>query len=174
MGGPLETGVLFVRRERMDEVTPTLVGAYSGELDALPGDFRLAPTAVRFEYGTRNPATALGLAEAVKFQEGIGPEGIAARGRSLMEQVRAGLARIRGVEVLTPDAPGMSASMITFRVASVPYDQLFGRLMKDHAIRTRPVSEQGLNALRVSTHIFNSPAECAALVSAVERITRTA
>ena len=172
IGGPLETGVLFVRRERINEVTPTLAGAYSGELDGLPGELRLAPTAVRFEYGTRNSAMALGLAEAVKFHEAVGPARIASRIRGLAERVRAGLADLRGVEVLTPSATGMSAAMITFRVASRPYDQLFGLLMKEHAIRTRPATEQKLNALRVSTHMFNSPAECDALVDALGRIGR--
>ena len=174
IGGPLETGVLFVGRARIHEVTPTLVGAYSGELDALPGELRLLPTAVRYEYGTRNPAAALGLSEAVTFQERIGRERIAARGRALTEQVRAGLTALRGVEILTPGQPGMSASMITFRTAAVPFEQLFGRLLKEHAIRARPVSEQGLNALRVSTHVFNSPAECDALVTGVEQILRSA
>ena len=174
LSGPLETGVLFVRRERIDELMPTLVGAYSGELDALPGEFRLAPTAVRYEYGTRNSAAALGLAEAVAFHERIGSARIAARGRALTEQVRAGLARLRGVEILTPSSPGMSASMITFRSAAVPYDQLFARLLKDHSIRARPVSEQKLNALRVSTHMFNSPAECDALVTGMEKILHSA
>jgi selenocysteine lyase/cysteine desulfurase len=174
LDGPLETGVLFVRQERLDEVAPTLVGAYSGELDALPGEFRLTPTAVRYEYGTRNSATAVGLAEAVKLQERIGPERVAARGRALMEQVRAGLSRLRGIEILTPASPAMSASMIAFRAATVPFDQLFARLLKEHAIRARPVSEQKLNALRVSTHVFNSPAECDALVVGVKKILRSA
>ena len=173
IGGPLETGVLFVRGDRIAELTPTLVGAYSGDLDALPGELRLATTAVRFEYGTRNSAAAVGLAEAMEFHARIGIDKIAARGRALTEQVRAGLSRLRGIEILTPSAPGMSASMITFRASAVPFDQLFGRLLKEHAIRARPVSEQKLNALRVSTHVFNSPAECAALVSAMEKLTRS-
>src|SRR6185436_651514 len=94
-GGPLETGVLFVRRERIAEVAPALVGAYSGELESptLPTKWSLVSTAVRFEYGTRNSAAAVGLAEAAQFQEKIGRERIAARGRALAAQVRAGLAR---------------------------------------------------------------------------------
>jgi selenocysteine lyase/cysteine desulfurase len=167
LGGPLETGVLFIRRDVLDRVAPTLVGAYSGELDMLPGEFRLAPSAIRFEYGTRNAAAILGLAEAMKFQQRIGRERIAARSRTLAALVRTGLARIPGVEILTPENAAMSAAIITFRTNRVPYDQLFSRLVKDHAIRCRPVSEQKLNALRVSTHFFNSPDECQALTAAV-------
>ncbi|MEO7317427.1 MAG: aminotransferase class V-fold PLP-dependent enzyme [Chthoniobacteraceae bacterium] len=172
LGGPLETGVLFIRRERMVEVAPTLVGAYSGELDFLPGELHLATTAMRYEYGTRNAAAIVGLGEAVLFQERIGRDRIAARGRALAAQLRTGLASFPGVEVLTPvDAP---SAMTTFRSAKVPYDQMFSRLMKDHAMRCRPVSEQKLNALRVSTHLFNSPAEVAALLAAVEKILKSA
>ena len=92
----------------------------------------------------------------------------------MTELVRSGLSTLTGVEILTPREASMCASMITFRTKTVPYDQLFGRLLKDHAIRARPVTEQGLNALRVSTHLFNSPAECERLVSGVEKILRSA
>jgi selenocysteine lyase/cysteine desulfurase len=173
LGGPLETGVLFVRRDRINEVAAAHVGAYSGELDELPGELRIADTAMRYEYGTRNVAAALGLAEAVRFQERIGRARIAARIRGLADRVHAGLARLPGVEVLTPEAPALRAAMVTFRTAKIPYDQLFGRLLREHAMRTRPVTEQKLNALRVSTHLFNSPAECDALVAAVEKILRS-
>ena len=174
LNGPLETGVLFVRRERIAEVAPTLVGAYSGDLEFLPGELKLATTAVRFEYGTRNSAAAVGLAEAVKFHQRIGPERIAERGRALATRVRAGLAQLPGVEILTPAAAELHASMVTFRTARVPFDQLFARLLKEHAIRARPVSEQRLNALRVSTHFFNTPAECDALIAGVAKILHSA
>ena len=170
IGAPHETGVLWIRRERMDEVAPTLVGAYSGDLDVLPGELKLTPNAMRYEYGTRNAAAIVALAEAVKFHERVGRERIAARGRALAARVRAGFAQLPGVEVLTPEPPELCASMITFRTATVPFEPLFGRLMKDHAIRTRPVSEQKLNALRVATHLFNTPAECDALVAGVAAI----
>jgi selenocysteine lyase/cysteine desulfurase len=173
-GGPLETGVLWIRRERLDDVMPPLVGAHSGEIDshALPAKFSLAATAERYEYGTRNVAAAVGLAEAALFQERVGRDRIAARGRALASRVRTGLGAIKGIEILTPASAELSASMITFRAAALPYDKLFERLFKGHGFRCRPVSEQNLNAIRVSTHLFNSPAECDALVAAVGKILR--
>lgn len=173
LGGPLETGILFVRRERMEEVAPTLIGAHAGEISATTGEFRLAPDAMRYEYGTRNAAAMLGLAEALRLQEMIGAERIAARGRQLAERVRRGLARIPGVEILTPHGEGMSAAMITFRSAAVPHDVLFSRLFKERKMRCRPVTEEKLNALRVSTHVFNTPAQCDALVGAVAEFVRS-
>jgi selenocysteine lyase/cysteine desulfurase len=170
MGGPLETGVLHLRRDRIADVAPPLVGAYSGDLDFLPGELRLAPTAIRHEYGTRNAAAIVGLAEAVKFQERIGRERIAARGRELIARLRAGLAAIPAVEILTPGGAADSAAMLAFRHARVPFNELFSLLMKAGSFRCRPVSEQKLNALRVSVHLFNSPAEIDGLVAAVAKI----
>jgi selenocysteine lyase/cysteine desulfurase len=170
LGAPHETGLLFVKKDRLVEVTPRLVGAYSGDTPGgrLPGEFTLAPDAVRYEYATRNAATVMALAEAAKFQEEIGRERIAGRGRFLAARVREGLARIPGVEILTPPAStGLACSIVTFRSSRLDYNKLFGHLLGRHKVRTRPVSEQGLNALRVSAHLFNTPAECERLVEGV-------
>lgn len=174
LGAPHETGVLYVQKDRIEQVAPTLVGAYSGEAEFLPGELRLHAHAERFEYGTRNVASAIGLAEAIRLQEQIGRERIAQRGRALATRVHAGLSAIRGVELLTSNAPDVASSMVTFRTTAVPFDVLFGRLLKEHALRCRPVSEQKLNAVRVSLHVCNLPAECDALVAAVEKIVRSA
>ncbi len=174
LGAPHETGVLWIRRERMDEVAPTLVGAYSGDVEMLPGELKLAASALRYEYGTRNAAAILALAEAVRFQETIGRERIAARGRMLAARVRAGLGKLSGVEILTPEAPALCASMLAFRTKTVPQDKLFSRLLSERQIRCRPVTEQKLNALRVSTHLFNTPAECDALIEGVAAILKEA
>jgi selenocysteine lyase/cysteine desulfurase len=183
LGAPLETGLLWVKRERIAEVASPLVGAYSGDLPdggsgragglaaaAAGAGLKLADTAERFEYGTRNPAAAVGLAAAIAFQEQIGRARLERRVRELATGLHVRLAAIRGVEVLTPADAGLRTAMVTFRCARVTHDQLFGRLLKDHAMRCRPVTEEGLNALRVSTHGFNSVAECDALAAAVEKI----
>lgn len=171
IGGPLETGVLCVRRARQEQLAPPLVGAYSGGLDA-NGRFALSAGAVRYEYGTRNVATALGLAEAMRLQERIGRERIAARARQLAAQARAGLAALPGVEILSPEPGELSTALVAFRTPRIPHDRLFGLLLRERGIRTRPVTEDNLNALRVSTHLCNSPAQVDALVAAVGEFLR--
>ena len=50
LGGPHGTGVLYVRAERLDEVRPTEVGAYSDDGDVrLPDRFEYNPAAQRYE-----------------------------------------------------------------------------------------------------------------------------
>lgn len=176
LGAPHETGIFYIKKARLEELAPRLVGAYSGgTLGArLPGEFTLVPSAIRYEYGTRNAATVMALAEAAKLQEEIGRDRIAARGRALAAQVREGLARIPDVEILTPPASsGLTVSIVAFRSPRLDFNKLFGRLLGEYKLRTRPVSEQGLNALRVSTHLFNSQVECARLIEGVSKVLKS-
>ena len=174
MGGPLETGVLYVRRERQDDVAPVHVGSYSGELDEATGELGISKDAMRYEYGTRTPAAPLGLAAAAELQERIGRDRVFAHGRALVKHFVARLAPIPGVEILSPVDGPLAGSMVTFRTSIMPYDVLFKRLFYSHGFRCRPVSEQKLNAVRVSMHVFNTPAECDALAETAADILRRA
>ena len=174
LGGPRETGLLVIRPERLDDVQPPLVGAYSGDVDRSSGAFTLNPTAERFEYGTRDNAAIVGLAAAVAWQERIGRERLYQRDRWLVARLRRGLKSIPDVEVLTPEDPSYGSVMLTFRSSRVPFDRLFDQLMRGHGLRCRPVSEVGLNAVRVSCHFFNTPEEIDRLLTAIAQVLRAA
>jgi len=172
LGGPHETGGLFIRRDRLEAVAPTGIGAYSGELPHLPGEIKYFGAASRHEYGTRSAGLVAGLAEAVRLQELLGRDRIAAHGRELAVMVHDGLAGVDGIAVLTPQPAELRASMTTFRHARAEAAKLFGYLWKEHGLRCRPVTEQGLNAVRVSFHVFNSRAEAARVIAAVRAAAR--
>lgn len=172
IGGPHETGVLWIRGDKIKDVVPRQVGAYSSDDIDLnnPGLFKYTPGAHRYEYGTRNAASVLALAEATRFQNEIGRDRIAARGCALADRVRAGIAKIDGVEILTPSKPELRGSILTFRSPKLGYSKIFERLLVDHHLRTRPVAEVGLNAIRLSTHLFNSVEECDTLIGAIGEV----
>jgi selenocysteine lyase/cysteine desulfurase len=172
LGGPHETGVLYIRRDRLEEIGCTGAGAHTGELPRLPGTIKYAGAASRHEYGTRNLAAIAGLAVAVRWQEQIGCERIAERGRELSQRISVGLDGVDGIEVLTPRDASLRGSITTFRHARAGAHKLFGYLVKEHRLRCRPVTEQGLDAIRVSTHIFNSAAECDRVVAGVSDAAR--
>ncbi len=167
MGAPHGTGVLYVRHDRQSEVWPTEVGAYSAAEDDLdhPERFTLVPDAHRYEPGTRDTASIVGLGEAVAFLTEIGMERIAARAQHLAQYLQRGLRAIPGVEILTPTDPALAAGITTLRTDRVPRDQLYAAYGEAH-LRCRIVNEQGLDAVRVSTHLFNSEAECDRVVAA--------
>lgn len=166
MGAPHGTGVLYLREDRLDEVTPTEVGAYSDSEYTLPDIFEYNPKAQRFEPGTRDAARVLGLAAAVAFLEQIGMERVAKRGQHLAHYLQEHLRQLDGVTVLTPEDPMLSASITTFKTDRVRYDDLNRYFAREYKLRCRVVTERGLDALRVSTHIFNSIAECDRVVEA--------
>lgn len=166
MGGPHGTGVLYVCQDRLDEVTPTEVGAYSNDDYDLPDVFEYYPTARRFEPGTRDASRVVGLVEAVAFLEQIGIERVAAYSRRLARYLKEHLAQVDGVTVLGSRAPTWESAITTFKTDRVPYDRLFRYFIREHKLRCRVVSERGLDALRVSTHIFNTIAECDQVVEA--------
>ena len=168
MCGTHGTGVLYIREDRLDEVMPTEVGAYSdnGTFD-IPNEFEYNPTAVRYECGTRDATSVVGLATAVQFLNDIGMERVAEYDRGLARHLQGRLREIPGISVLTPEDPAMSAGITTFKSDRVPYMDLYRFLGTEFKLRCRIVSERGLDAVRVSTHIFNSKAECDKVVEAV-------
>lgn len=172
LGGPHETGGLYVRRDRLDAVAPTGIGAYSGDLPQLPGELSYFGAASRHEYGTRNAGLVAGLAEALCFQEQIGRDRIAAYGRELAAFLSDELAGVKDITVLTPRSDELRASITTIRHARADAGRLFGYLLDKHRLRCRPVIEQQLGAVRISTHVFNSRADGERVIAGVRAAAR--
>ncbi len=172
LGGPHETGVLYLRRDRLEAVAPTGIGAYSGELPQLPGEISYFGAAARHEYGTRNAALVSGLAAAVRLQAQLGRDRIAAHGRELTAQLIDGLSGTTDIEILTPRPAEMRAAITTIRHARADAGKLFGYLHEKHRLRCRPVTEQNLGAVRISTHVFNSATDGARVIAAVRAAAR--
>lgn len=172
LGGPHETGGLYLRSDRLEAVAPTGIGAYSGELPLLPGALKYFGAASRHEYGTRNAGLIAGLAVAVRLQEQIGTERIAAHGRGLANRLGTELALIKDITVLTPRSDELRAALTTISHARADAPKFFGYLLEKHRLRCRPVTEQGLNAVRISTHVFTSPADCERVIAAVRAAAR--
>ena len=155
LNAPQETGFLYIAEERLPDVASSHVGAYSDAGYELPDDYSYNPTAQRHEYGTRDAASLLGFERALLLQEQIGQERIAAHGKTLAGMARQCLANIRGLEILTPEHPLMHNSILTFRFPEKDARQLAGDLSNKENLRCRYVGERGLNAVRVSWHVYH-------------------
>ena len=163
--GPKGTGFLFVRDEWLDRWRSSYVGAYSDTgFDLASGGFERLRPASASEYGTRSTPLLIGFGAGFDFLTTLGMEAVAERGAGLAGGIREGLSGLSGVEILTPQDAG--ASILTFRLPSSGGDPWgwLNRLRTDHGIRLRPVGEAGLNAVRASTHIFNTEEEVQQLV----------
>lgn len=165
--GPKETGLLYVREGMLQTIMPRFVGAYSeGGFDLAKGTLAFHPTAQRYEYGTVSTPLRAGLGAAVKFIERIGIENVWKRDTELADHLVAGLREIPDIRLLSPESPSLRSAMTTFTHNRIPHLALQEHLT-GYNLRTRSVTEGGLAALRISTHIYNSHDEVDRLLEGV-------
>jgi selenocysteine lyase/cysteine desulfurase len=168
--GPKRTGILYVRKDRLDALTPTIVGAYSDRANSLlDRRLELRPNAQRFEYGTQNAALVYGLEAAADFVSTIGLEAIWKHNQALAEACIAGFRTIPGVELLSPAEAAFRSAMLTFHFAGRDNRQVAAALMQRH-LRARSVTEGGLDAVRVSFHVYNHAGEVERLLQELNKI----
>jgi cysteine desulfurase / selenocysteine lyase len=154
--GPKETGLLYVRKEMLDVIQPKFTGAYSADEFALAkGTLKFHPTAQRYEFGTVSAPLRFGLGTAIKFMQRIGMENVWKHDQALSTRLFKGLREIPMVKVLSPANDADRSALITFKHEKVPYPDL-QRHLDTFKLRTRAVSEGGVDALRVATHVYNS------------------
>lgn len=172
--GPKGIGLIYVRQEMLDRWRPTYVGAYSDKVYQLGQqilEFQRAAKVV--EYGTRNIPLIMGIGAAIDFFDAIGMKQVAERGRALAAYLKEKLMIINKVQLLTPTDPEVSGSIVTFRILdqNKSHTDFIKQIKDEYNIRLRPVGENGLNAIRVSLHVYNNFAQVDRLVEAIKIVT---
>jgi selenocysteine lyase/cysteine desulfurase len=166
--GPKETGLLYVRKDMLDVVQAKFVGAYSDNgFDLAKGTLNFHPTAQRYEYGTVNIPLRVGLGAAIGFLQRIGMENVWKRDQALSTRLFNGLREIPFVEVCSPANPDERGAMVTFKHGKLSFLEL-QRHLDSYKLRTRAVTEGGVDGLRISTHIYNTFEEVERVLEAVK------
>jgi selenocysteine lyase/cysteine desulfurase len=148
---PQGTGLLWLATKWRRALWPTLA---SGGWD----DLSLG--AQRFNHmGTFDESRLAGLLAAAEFLQAIGMGRVEARARALRARTAEGLASIPGVVVKSPAAEPLHAAMVSFTLEGVDALDLQAWLAREAKVRTRVVSEYGFGWMRLSTHVYNRPAE---------------
>lgn len=167
--GPKGMGLLYIRADALDLIRPTSVGAYSndGPFDLATGQLQFHPSAQRYEYGTQSGAFVAGLGAALKWLGDIGFDTIHRHDHALANKLRSGLQTL-DIEILSPDEPESRSAIVTFKLANMPYAELQSFMMNNYRLRVRGIYEGGLNAIRVSPHLYNTAADVEQVLAAVE------
>ncbi|MEA1877299.1 MAG: aminotransferase class V-fold PLP-dependent enzyme, partial [Bacteroidota bacterium] len=87
----------------------------------------------------------------------------------LAEKLYHGLSEIKDVYLISPDQERFRTSIISFGLKSMDYMDLAKKL-GSAGFRVRVVFEAGLQAVRVSIHIYNSEDEIDALIAEVNAL----
>ncbi|WP_031505763.1 aminotransferase class V-fold PLP-dependent enzyme [Streptomyces megasporus] len=174
---PTGVGFLHIGEGRQDSLEPLQVSwayhpaAGSGAPDERDR-FGSTPRLRRLECeGTRDLCPWLVLPEAIDFLAGFGHHRIAARRRELADRVRHRLTGLRGLEPATPEAPGLSAGMVAFRLPpGRDANEVRRGLRERHRIETSAVEGPDGPLLRISVNFYNTEAEIDRLADALEEL----
>lgn len=173
--GPKGTGFLYIKKSLLDKVEANFVGAYSdiGWSLTPPKIEGFNPTAHRFDYGSQNTALYAGFSAAIDFFNQIGMEKIKEYGCELATTLHQELFKFSDViEILTPAENQSRAMMVSFRFKNKDY-KAFANFAAKNGFRIRQVPEANLNAIRVSTHLYNSKEEVLNFVKIVEQFSKS-
>jgi selenocysteine lyase/cysteine desulfurase len=163
LGAPTGVGLLYVRKEVIDQVWPTIV---SSGWDETPAARKLDPQ------GQRSDAVLFALDEALNFQNKIGKSRIERRIKVLAGRLKQELEKIPGVKVHTPMDPYLSAGLTSFSMTGVEASKLVDYVREKHnlVVRTTGSKEAGTHGIRVSTPIYISTKEVDMVVEGVRTL----
>ncbi|MFN3607904.1 MAG: aminotransferase class V-fold PLP-dependent enzyme [Hyphomonas sp.] len=165
IGGPIGAGLMYIRRTRLNAISPDLSERPDG----------VGTIHNRIHTGTTNFATFLTLGDALDFHQRVGPENKAAR-LSYLRDLWVGAVRdLPGLGVLTQDDPRMHAGITSFRVAgktSVKDNQdIVARLIDEHGIFTTHRAGLARGAcVRVTPSLYTRADDCLQLAGALKAL----
>ena len=166
IGAPLGVGFMYVAKSRL------------ADIDRAMGDEDWAPTDIRSRVhtGTYNFASVLALPGALALHQQIGPRAKALRLRYLRDYWVSRVRGFKGLEILTPDEPGMAAGITSFRLAgkgtAADNNAIVAQLRDQFGIFT--VRRGGVakgQCIRVSPAIYTAEADLDRLVQALRAVT---
>ena len=176
MLGPTGVGILWGKKELLDEMPPFLTGGSMIETVTMESATYLdAPK--RFEAGVPNMAQAVGLGAAVDYLNRVGLDAIHAHEVALTQKALEGLQTIQGLSVIGPKDLEMRGGVVSFAVEGIhPHD--LGQALDQYGIAVRtghhcawPLMRRfkTVATTRASFYLYNGFDDITALVDGVER-----
>ena len=118
--------------------------------------------------GVSNIPGVVGLGAAIDYATARGLAEIEAHNLALRARLDAALADVPRLRVVSAREPALASPLVTYRLPDdVPARDLHERLLNKHRIVVKVVPANWFNGQRISTHIFNTESDVAALVRAL-------
>jgi cysteine desulfurase/selenocysteine lyase len=172
--GPTGIGVLWGRRELLDELPPFLGGGEMIETVTMKRSTYARPPH-KFEAGTPPIVEAVGLGAALEYLTHLGLDTIHAHEQAVTGYLLDGLASVGGVTVLGPPDPTQRGGAVAFELDGVhPHD--VAQLLDSRGVAVRaghhcakPAHKRyGVqSSTRASSYLYTTPQEIDALVEAL-------
>jgi cysteine desulfurase/selenocysteine lyase len=176
MLGPTGIGVLYGRRELLDQMPPYQAGGGMIGSVSFEGT-TYAPVPAKFEAGTPPISGAIGLAAAVRYIQGVGMASAHQHESELLHHAVNLLREVPGLRLIGA-GPGARASVVSFVLDGIhPHDA--GTVLDQEGVAVRgghhcaqPLMRRfGVpGTLRASFSLYNTQAEVDALVQGLHRV----
>jgi isopenicillin-N epimerase len=163
MMAPKGTGFMYLRKDVQDRFWTTLA-SYQWD-NHEDGAFRF------MQYGTGSVPVVEGLQAALRFIDRIGMSRIERWDRMLTKRLRDGLAKIPSARVASPAHPDLTTAITTFRVDGVKAKTLQDALWQ-RQVRVR--AQNDARGVRLSAHMYVSPADIDTILEVTARLARSA
>jgi cysteine desulfurase / selenocysteine lyase len=175
MCGPTGIGVLWGRRELLDELPPFLGGGEMIETVTMERS-TYAPVPHKFEAGTPPIVEAIGLGAALDYLGHLGLEAVHAHEQAVTAYALEGLQTVPGLRVLGPLDAAQRGGAISFELPGVhPHDIATVLDTRGIAVRAghhcaKPAhARYGVqSSTRMSSYLYTTPDEIDALVEGLE------
>jgi selenocysteine lyase/cysteine desulfurase len=163
MLGPEGAGILYIRRDLVEQLRPVGVGWNSvvGARDFSRTDFRLKPNAGRWESGSLSVAGVVGLGASLELLLGLGIRTVGERVLELTDYLCEQATRAN-IEVFSSRQPQDRSGIVSL-VALGPDPRAIVRRCRAEGV----VINQRGGRLRVSPHCYNTPAELDRLIELI-------
>lgn len=172
--GPTGIGVLYGKRELLDQMPPYMGGGDMVDKVSF-AKTTYAPVPLKFEAGTSNFIGAIGLAEAIKFLQSIPADEVEEHEKALLDYATEQLLQIEGLHIYGTTAD--KAPIISFNVEGCDHydigmilDKMGVAVRTGHHCAEPTMARFGTNGVvRASIALYNNKEDIDNLVTAVKR-----
>ena len=172
--GPTGIGVLYGKRELLDDMPPYMGGGDMVDKVSF-AKTTYAPLPLKFEAGTSNFIGAIGLAEAIKFLQSLPADEVEQHEKALLDYATEQLLQVEGLHIYGTTAD--KAPIISFNVEGCDHydigmilDKLGVAVRTGHHCAEPTMRRFGTNGVvRASIALYNNKTDIDNLVAAVKR-----
>lgn len=173
MLGPTGVGVLYGRKELLEEMKPISYGGGMNEYFEADGDYQIREVPVRFEAGTPPIAEVIGLARSIQYIEAIGVSNIHAHEMELKKYLVSELEKIDNIVLYNKSS---ESGILAFNIRGV-FSQDTAVYLNHYHIYIRAGNHCSKmlkddlnikNTCRISMHLYNNKEDIDKLVVALK------
>lgn len=177
MMGPMGIGVLYGKKEVLENMPPFLMGGgMIREVSIERTEFREVP--VRFEAGTPDVASAVGLSAAVKYLKKMGMENVREHEKELTKYCLEELGKVEGITIYGPKDVEKRAGVVSFNFKNVHahdvaqiLDSVGVCVRSGHHCAMPLHTRLGISAsTRASMYVYNDKADIDRLMEGLDKV----